>query len=277
MRKKGIDISAHQGTINWDLAIKMVDAVIVRAGYGRNNIDQKWVPNINALKGSKIDLGAYWFSYATSVDAAFMEGKYAALAVQKQLGSRCIPIAYDLEYDSVEYAAKKGVHIGKTEATQYAIAFLSAVKESGYRPMLYTNIDYLKLYFDWPTIQAAVPQTLLWVAQWREVEPALDDEIAVWQYSSKGSVTGINGNVDMDVVYIDLEVTDPDQIPTPAPTPVPRSDQWTVTAGILNIRKEPSASSEDLGDLREGSIVTVDEIEGNWAHISGWVSTKYLK
>lgn len=277
MKKQGIDISAHQGVINWDVARTLVDAVIIRAGYGRNNIDQKWIPNISALKAYKIDLGAYWFSYAYTVDMARMEGKYAAQAVQKQLGERCIPIAYDLEYDSVEYAATKGVRIDNAAATQYAIAFLTSVKEAGYRPMLYTNIDYLKRYFDWPTILAAVPGALLWVAQWRDAEPNLDDEIAVWQYSSKGSVSGINGRVDMDTVYVDLEVTDPDQIPTPDPVPVPRSDQRTVTAGILNIRKEPSASSEDLGDLREGSIVTVDEIQDGWAHISGWVSTKYLR
>ena len=277
MLKRGIDISAHQGVINWELARPMVDAVIIRAGYGKNNIDQKWIPNIDALKGSKIDLGVYWFSYATSVDAAYMEGKYAAIAVQKQLGSRCIPIAYDLEYDSVEYALKKGVHIGKAEATQYAIAFLTAVKESGYRPMLYTNIDYLKRYFDYKAISAAVPGTLLWVAQWRQTEPTLDEDIAVWQYSSKGSVTGINGRVDMDVVYIDLEITDPDPAPAPEPIPEPRPDQRTVTAHVLNIRKEPSAKSEDLGDLIEGSVVTVDEIQDGWAHISGWVSTKYLK
>lgn len=277
MLKRGIDISAHQGHINWNLTTSMVDAVIVRAGYGRNNVDQKWVPNIEALRDTTLDLGVYWFSYAYSVDMARTEGKYAAIAVQKKLGSRCIPIAYDLEYDSVEYAAKRGVIIDKKAATQYAIAFLQSVKESGYRPMLYTNIDYLKRYFDYKAILAAVPDTMLWLAQWRNDEPTLDEDIAVWQYSSNGSVTGISGRVDMDVVYVDLEITDPGSAPEPLPVPVPRPDQRTVTAHILNIRKEPDVSSEDMGDLREGSIVTVEEIRGDWAHISGWVSTKYLK
>ena len=275
MTKRGIDVSAHQGVINWDLAKTQIEGAIIRAGYGKNNIDQKWVPNIETVRDMGLDIGVYWFSYAYSADMAYMEGKYAALAVQKKLGSRRVPIAYDLEYDSVTYAAKKGVTIDRSAATQYAIAFLRAVQESGYRPMLYTNIDYLKRYFDWDAIRRAVPDTMLWLAQWRETKPTAYDDISVWQYSSNGSVAGIMTRVDMDVIYDDLETgaTAPD----PIPEPVARPDQRTVTASILNIRKEPDVKSDDLGDLKEGSIVTVDEVRGEWAHISGWLNVKYLK
>lgn len=280
MIKRGVDVSAHQGMINWDLAKSQLEAVIIRAGYGKNNIDQKWVPNIETVRDTGLDIGVYWFSYAYSADMAYMEGKYAALAVQKKLGSRCIPIAYDLEYDSVTYAAKKGVKIDRSAATQYAIAFLTAVRESGYRPMLYTNIDYLKRYFDWSAIVKAVPDTMLWLAQWREAKPtdAYGQIMSVWQYSSDGAVPGIVTRVDMDIVYDDLEVLDPAAGPAePAPAPEPKPEQKTVTAHILNIRKDPDVGSADLGDLKEGSIITPDEIRGEWAHISGWVNVKYLK
>ena len=275
MTKRGIDVSAHQGVINWDLARTQIEGVIIRAGYGKNNIDQKWVPNIETVRDLSLDLGVYWFSYAYSVDMAYMEGKYAALAVQKKLGTRCVPIAYDLEYDSVTYAAKKGVKIGKSEATQYAIAFLKAVQECGYRPMIYTNIDYLKRYFDWDAIRKAVPDTMLWLAQWRDTKPTAYEDISIWQYSSSGSVPGITTRVDMDIIYDDLETGA--ALPDPAPEPAARPDQRTVTAKILNIRQEPDVGSADLGDLKEGSIVTVDEIRGEWAHISGWINTRYLK
>jgi len=280
MIKRGVDVSAHQGMINWDLAKSQLEAVIIRAGYGKNNIDQKWVPNIETVRDTGLDIGVYWFSYAYSADMAYMEGKYAALAVQKKLGRRCIPIAYDLEYDSVTYAAKKGVKIDRSAATQYAIAFLTAVRESGYRPMLYTNIDYLKRYFDWSAIIKAVPDTMLWLAQWRETKPtdAYGQIMSVWQYSSDGAVPGIVTRVDMDIVYDDLEVLDPAAGPAePAPAPEPKPEQKTVTAHILNIRKDPDVGSADLGDLKEGSIITPDEIRGDWAHISGWVNVGYLK
>lgn len=278
MIKKGIDVSAHQGNINWPLTASQISAVIIRAGYGKNNIDQKWVPNIETAATLGLDLGVYWFSYAYSVDMAYMEGKYAALATKKKLGDRCVPIAFDLEYDSVEYAKKKGVIIDRTAATQYAIAFLRAVKEFGYRPMIYTNIDYLKRYFDLALIQQAVPDTLLWLACWRSEKPTdiYGQMMSVWQYTSNGSVAGISGRVDMDEIYDDLESGNPIQAEV-APVQPQRNAQMKVTASILNIRKEPDASSEDLGDLPSGTILTVDQIQDGWAHFEGWVSAKYLK
>lgn len=213
MLKQGIDISAWQGNIDWDQVKNCIEAIIIRAGYGKNNIDQKWVPNVEAVRDSSLDVGAYWFSYAYTADMAYMEGCYAANAVKNKFGDRQIPIAFDLEYDSVAYAAKKGVKIGRAEATLFAIRFLTAVKEFGYRPMLYTNIDYIRNYFDLGVIRAAIPDLLLWVACWGS-EPK-DYNMAVWQYSSKGSVAGIIGNVDMDEVYVDMEIRDGVAVPAP--------------------------------------------------------------
>ena len=278
MLKQGIDISAWQGNIDWDQVKNCIEAVIIRAGYGKNNIDQKWVPNAEAVRDSSLDVGAYWFSYAYTADMAYMEGCYAANAVKNKFGDRQIPIAFDLEYDSVTYAAKKGVKIGRAEATLFAIRFLTAVKEFGYRPMLYTNIDYIRNYFDLGTIRAAIPDLLLWVACWGS-EPK-DYNMAVWQYSSKGSVAGIIGNVDMDEVYVDMAIRDGVAVPAPAPAPVQENGrkQMRVTAKTwLNIREAPDVNSADLGDLPAGTVLTVDKIENGWAHFEGYCSAQWLK
>ena len=276
MLKQGIDISAWQGNIDWDQVKNCIEAIIVRAGYGKNNIDQKWVPNAEAVRDSSLDVGAYWFSYAYTADMAYMEGCYAANAVKNKFSDRQIPIAFDLEYDSVAYAAKKGVKIGRAEATLFAIRFLTAVKEFGYRPMLYTNIDYIRNYFDLGVIRAAIPDLLLWVACWGS-EPK-DYNMAVWQYSSKGSVAGIIGNVDMDEVYGDMEIRDGVAVPAPAPVQENGRKQMRVTAKTwLNIREKPDVNSEDLGDLPAGTVVTVDKIENGWAHFEGYCSAQWLK
>lgn len=278
MLKQGIDISAWQGNIDWDQVKNCIDAVIIRAGYGKDNIDQKWVPNAEAVRDSSLDVGAYWFSYAYTADMAYMEGCYAANAVKNKFGDRQIPIAFDLEYDSVTYAAKKGVKIGRAEATLFAIRFLTAVKEFGYRPMLYTNIDYIRNYFDLGAIRAAIPDLLLWVACWGS-EPK-DYNMAVWQYSSKGSVAGIIGNVDMDEVYVDMAIRDGVAVPAPAPAPVQENGrkQMRVTAKTwLNIREAPDVNSADLGDLPAGTVLTVDKIENGWAHFEGYCSAQWLK
>lgn len=276
MLKQGIDSSAWQGNIDWDQVKNCIEAIIIRAGYGKNNIDQKWVPNVEAVRDSSLDVGAYWFSYAYTADMAYMEGCYAANAVKNKFGDRQIPIAFDLEYDSVAYAAKKGVKIGRAEATLFAIRFLTAVKEFGYRPMLYTNIDYIRNYFDLGVIRAAIPDLLLWVACWGS-EPK-DYNMAVWQYSSKGSVAGIIGNVDMDEVYVDMEIRDGVAVPAPAPVQENGRKQMRVTAKTwLNIREKPDVNSEDLGDLPAGTVITVDKIENGWAHFEGYCSAQWLK
>ena len=276
MLKQGIDISAWQGNIDWDQVKNCIEAIIIRAGYGKNNIDQKWVPNVEAVRDSSLDVGAYWFSYAYTADMAYMEGCYAANAVKNKFGDRQIPIAFDLEYDSVAYAAKKGVKIGRAEATLFAIRFLTAVKEFGYRPMLYTNIDYIRNYFDLGVIRAAIPDLLLWVACWGS-EPK-DYNMAVWQYSSKGSVAGIIGNADMDEVYVDMEIRDGVAVPAPAPVQENGRKQMRVTAKTwLNIREKPDVNSEDLGDLPAGTVITVDKIENGWAHFEGYCSAQWLK
>lgn len=276
MLKQGIDISAWQGNIDWDQVKNCIEAIIIRAGYGKNNIDQKWVPNVEAVRDSSLDVGAYWFSYAYTADMAYMEGCYAANAVKNKFGDRQIPIAFDLEYDSVAYAAKKGVKIDRAEATLFAIRFLTAVKEFGYRPMLYTNIDYIRNYFDLGVIRAAIPDLLLWVACWGS-EPK-DYNMAVWQYSSKGSVAGIIGNVDMDEVYVDMEIRDGVAVPAPAPVQENGRKQMRVTAKTwLNIREKPDVNSEDLGDLPAGTVITVDKIENGWAHFEGYCSAQWLK
>lgn len=276
MLKQGIDISAWQGNIDWDQVKNCIEAVIIRAGYGKDNIDQKWVPNAEAVRDSSLDVGAYWFSYAYTADMAYMEGCYAANAVKNKFGDRQIPIAFDLEYDSVAYAAKKGVKIGRAEATLFAIRFLTAVKEFGYRPMLYTNIDYIRNYFDLGAIRAAIPDLLLWVACWGS-EPK-DYNMAVWQYSSKGSVAGIIGNVDMDEVYVDMAIRDGAAVPAPVPVQENSKKQMRVTAKTwLNIREKPDVNSEDLGDLPAGTVITVDKIENGWAHFEGYCSAQWLK
>lgn len=275
MLKQGIDISAWQGNIDWDQVKNCIEAVIIRAGYGKNNIDQKWVPNAEAVRDSSLDVGAYWFSYAYTADMAYMEGCYAANAVKNKFGDRQIPIAFDLEYDSVDYAAKKGVKIGRAEATLFAIRFDSG-QGVRYRPMLYTNIDYIRNYFDLGVIRAAIPDLLLWVACWGS-EPK-DYNMAIWQYSSKGSVAGIIGNVDMDEVYVDMEIRDGVAVPAPAPVQENGRKQMRVTAKTwLNIREKPDVNSEDLGDLPAGTVITVDKIENGWAHFEGYCSAQWLK
>ncbi len=198
MAKKYIDISYHQGNIDWAKVKKEVDGVIIRAGYGQNNIDKSFVRNISECNRLGIPCGVYWFSYAYTEAMAKKEAEYCLAAIKPYRVE--LPVCFDFEYDSVAYAKKQGIVITKALATSFVHAFCKAVEAAGYYAMNYTNQDYLNKYFDDTTRRYA-----LWLAQWPN-KPNLDAPLAgvgIWQYSSKGRVAGINGNVDMDAAYID--------------------------------------------------------------------------
>lgn len=198
MVKKYIDVSKWQGNIDFSKVKEHVDGVIIRAGFGQGEIDTKFERNIKECNLHGIPCGVYWFSYAYTEDMARKEAEYCLAAIKPYKVE--LPVCFDFEYASVDFAAEQGITVDKQLATAMCHAFCGTVEEAGYYAMNYTNGDYLRRYFDDSTLRYD-----LWYAAW----PANPDptkpprECGIWQYSSKGSVPGIGGNVDMDYAYKD--------------------------------------------------------------------------
>ena len=202
---KGPDISTHNGNVD----IKRVrDAgykrVGIRAGFGKNNTDQKFVKNALACVNLGVPVILYWFSYAYTVEMAVKEAEYA-VEHAKKYWDKC-PIAFDHEYDSVRYARTKGVNIDKDLATAMAVAFMRRVEELGYIPVIYSNKDYLNNYFDMDKITIQFNKVYLWYARYASAITTEERNKAdIWQFTSKGTIPGINGNVDINEFYTDFE------------------------------------------------------------------------
>ena len=198
------DISVYQGNVNFkSVRDAGYSQVFLRAGYGKNNVDQRYIANAEACRNLGIPVMIYWFSYALTVDMAAKEAEYA-IAQAKKYWEKC-PIAFDLEYDTVRYAATKGVKIDKALATEMVIAFLKLVREKGYTPVIYFNKDYQKNYFDLNRIKANIPDMRCWYARYTSELSSTELDMAdVWQYTSTGRISGISGNVDLNKVYCDL-------------------------------------------------------------------------
>ena len=202
---KGPDISTHNGNVDVkrirDAGYKRIG---IRAGYGKNNTDQKFNRNALACANLGVPVILYWFSYAYNEQMAEKEAEYAVAHAKKYWG-KC-PIAFDLEYDSVRYARTKGVNINKDLATRMAVAFLRKVKELGYIPVIYSNKDYLKNYFDMDKITAQCGKVYLWYAKYSSsITAAERNKAHIWQYTSRGRIPGVSGNVDMNEFYTDFE------------------------------------------------------------------------
>ena len=227
-------------------------------------MDQKYGMNALACYNLCVDVMLYWFSYAYSPAMAAAEADYA-IEQAARYWKRC-PIAYDCEYDTINYARKNGVNITKQLATDMAIAFLKRVQEKGYTPVLYTNRAYLRDYFDIKRISEALGKVYVWYARYTSSLPAAEAEAAdIWQYTSTGKIQGVSGNVDMNRFYTDF------------------SGQDTVKADRdekcnLNIREFQQAANADGYTDADGNELAEDGIDGEKTqHVRSLITLKASK
>lgn len=198
--KYGIDVSEHNGIIDWEevKASKQVDFVMIRAGYGKTAVDKQFRYNASMCNILGIPIGIYWFSYANTVNDAIKEAKTCLETIKGY--KITYPVAFDFEDDSVLVAKNKGVLITKSLATKMAESFLLTIKAKGYIAVNYSNPSYLNQYFE-DSLRVSYP---LWLAQWpahpnTSIVPSQNP--VIWQYSSTGKVRGIGTDVDLNVCY----------------------------------------------------------------------------
>lgn len=187
---KGIDISVWQGRIDWSEVAKdeNVKFAILRAGYGKHvsQKDTRFEEYYAGCKRYNIPVGAYWFSYATTKQEAIQEAKACIECIKgKQFE---YPILFDIEHSS---------QASKAIADVIIPAFCDTLKEAGYYVGIYTYYSFIKSYIS----KSVYSKYDLALAHYASSTPWSDKEI--WQFSSKGSIMGINGGVDLDYCYVD--------------------------------------------------------------------------
>lgn len=191
---KGIDVSKHQGIIDWSKV--KADFAIIRAGYGKyqSQADTQLKANMEGCKKHGIPVGVYWYSYATTVADAKLEAQ-ACLAVIKPYKDQIVlPVFFDQEYE------KPIVALSNSARTEICKTFCELVKAAGYHPGIYASYDWFKNKL----ITKQLTGYPFWVAQYGSKCGYTGDNLYMWQYSSTGKVSGIKGNVDMDEGYFAL-------------------------------------------------------------------------
>ena len=202
---KGIDVSKYQGSINFK---KVKDDgynfVIIKIGYGRlsSQIDDKFEEHYKGAKEAGLEIGGYWYSYATSPEEAIQEAK-ACLAVIKNK-KFSYPIFYDVEETKILNS------MSRTNITKMVNNFCSTLKKSSYIPGLYTFANVLN-HFD----LSQIPYEK-WLAKWsKSMNPYTTNQFSMWQYGILGTgnqstITGkVKGcdncdDVDVDYAYKDF-------------------------------------------------------------------------
>lgn len=195
VKKNGIDVSYHQGNIDFILAkANGVEFVILREGY-RNTTDSKFFEYVRKTKEAGLPIiGIYHFAYGLNETETIKEARLCVENAKKAgLGTDTI-LFYDFEYDTVKKAAAKGVSLTKMDCNKHTVAFCEEVKRLGYQTGIYTNLDYHKNWY----IKEVLDKYNIWLADYTG-NP--DFSCLIQQYTNKGVVPGINGNVDLDYYY----------------------------------------------------------------------------
>ena len=192
----GIDVSAHQGAIDWDkVSADGIDFAILRAAYrgytaGNLNRDNTFDINIHDAARAGLDVGVYIFSQAVSVEEAIEEADYLLeiIAPYRITG----PVVFDWEVIGTKNARTYGLD-SKTLCAA-ANAFCRRIAQAGYTPMVYFNAYCGYVKYDLSEIM----DYDFWFAQYKS-QPDFYYDFQMWQYTSSGRVDGIQGNVDLDV------------------------------------------------------------------------------
>ena len=191
--KNGIDVSKHNGTIDWG-TVKVtgkVDFAILRAGYGKlaSQKDVQFERNYDECKKYGIPVGAYWYSYAITPAEAEAEARAFLQVIQDKQFE--YPVWFDIE-------ERKAFNTGMKNCSAMIRAFCSVMEQAGYWCGVYCSTSAIKAYIDADTQK----RYAMWVAEWGN-NLNYNGDAAIWQYSEKGRITGIHGNVDLDRAYVD--------------------------------------------------------------------------
>lgn len=187
----GIDISYHQGNVDYEKLKEKIDFVFLRVGYGKNRenkyvLDDMFKKHIKMFNKLKIPVGIYFFSY----DESIKDAKESALWVLKQI--KKYKIEYPIVYDWENWHDFKSYNLSLYDLNSLANIFIKKIEDKGYNGMLYSSKNYLK--YAW------YDNYNVWIAHYNENEN-YKDKYKLWQICDDGKIDGINSSVDIDIMF----------------------------------------------------------------------------
>ena len=201
LSKKGIDVSKYQGDINWEKVAKDgVEYAFIRVGVrgsteGKVMEDENFTDNIEGAIDNGIEAGVYFFTQAVTEEEAIEEAEFVLDMIEPYDIS--YPVVLDIE--EVTSANARTAELTKEEYTRNCIAFCETIKDAGYTPMIYGNLKTFLIMLDMDQLE----DYQKWFAYYN-APVYFPYEFDIWQYSSKGSVNGIKGDVDLNICMKDL-------------------------------------------------------------------------
>jgi GH25 family lysozyme M1 (1,4-beta-N-acetylmuramidase) len=191
--KIGLDISAWQGDVDFNKLLENnVEFVMLRVGFqkgfnGINMIDSKFYNNIEKLNELNIPVGVYFYTYATSTEEAHEQALWVIDKIKDYNIS--LPVVFDFESWSYFSTLKLSLY----DINEISASFLSTIKVNGYDAMNYSSKYYLENIWN-------IDEYPVWLAHYTN-QTNYSGEYVMWQLCNNGKIDGINGDVDIDILY----------------------------------------------------------------------------
>lgn len=181
---KGIDVSEHNGTINWqDVVNDGNEFAIIRLGWGNQHLDEMFYDNFNGALNAGLKVGIYYYSEATDASEAAAEAEYA-LYVMQDAGITPDMLEMGFWFDEENDDWKSDRLTDPEEITDICTTFINTLEESGYHCGLYANYDYLTNVID----MSRLPGVPVWCAQYNS--QCDYDGAAIWQCTDSYFING---------------------------------------------------------------------------------------
>ena len=203
---RGIDVSAWQGTIDWAKVKGQIDFAIIKLGNIGDNTkfwdDDRFERNYNECVRLGIPVGVYVYSYTNRVENI----EACANETVKYLAGRKLQLPVYIDMEDAEIAVE-----GKENLTKMIFKFNEIIERAGYWAGVYANRNWFDNYLNKDSIKK---RFTTWIAHYGISEDNYKGQYDMMQYTSKGTINGINGNVDMNNMYRDL-ISDIEEARTP--------------------------------------------------------------
>lgn len=198
----GIDVAAHQETIDWKKVKEAgIEFAYIRLGYrgaseGFLHTDLEFENNFKGAKENGIKVGVYWYSQPISVEEAKEEAQYVIdVLSDRELD---LPIAYDFEETEFSDGTISRIHgMLPSERTKMAVTFCNEILKNHREVMIYTNLYWAETFYNWKELE----DYPVWFAHYTTY-PGYDKPFVMWQYTDDGQIDGIDRTVDLDILFI---------------------------------------------------------------------------
>ena len=189
----GIDVSSWQGDINWEKVKNAgCEFAMIRIGFGHKDkeliFDSKFKANLENAKKAGIKVGLYFYSYAKTNDEAKEQAKWIIDALNGE--KLDLPIAFDWEI----WSGFNNYKLNFNDLNEIAESFIKEINKYNYEGIIYGSAFYINRVWN--------QNSRTWLAYYTSNND-FEKPYFMWQLSSQGKIDGINGYVDLNVIYLD--------------------------------------------------------------------------